>query len=53
MKEFRKDILTAKDIAYMMDPSVLKLDTTPDDVDYMVQMAIKYGCGTCFCWPCY
>lgn len=53
MKEFRKDILTVKDIAYMMDPSVLHLDTTPEDVDHMVEIAKKYGCGTCFCWPCY
>lgn len=53
MKEYRKDILNAKDIAYMMDPSVLKLDTTPEDVDHMVEIAKKYGCGTCFCWPCY
>ena len=53
MKEYRKEILTSKDIAYMMDPSVLKLDTTPEDVDHMVEIAKKYGCGTCFCWPCY
>ena len=53
MKEYRKEILTSKDIAYMMDPSVLKLDTTPEDVDHMVEIAKKYGCGTRFCWPCY
>lgn len=53
MKEYRKEILTSKDIAYMMDPSVLKLDTTTEDVDHMVEIATKYGCGTCFCWPCY
>lgn len=53
MKEFRKDVLNAKDIAYMMDPSVLKLDTTLEDVQAMVELCKKYGCGSCFCWPCY
>ena len=37
----------------MMDPSVLKLDTTLSDVKHMVDVCKKYGCGTCFCWPCY
>lgn len=37
----------------MMDPSVLKLDTTLSDVKHMVEVCKKYGCGTCFCWPCY
>lgn len=49
----RKDVLTKDDIAYMMDPSVLKLDTTLSDVKHMVEVCKKYGCGTCFCWPCY
>lgn len=49
----RKNVLTKDDIAYMMDPSVLKLDTTIDDVKHMVEVCKKYGCGTCFCWPCY
>lgn len=49
----RKQILTKDDIAYMMDPSVLKLDTTIHDVEHMVDVCKKYGCGTCFCWPCY
>lgn len=49
----RKEILTKEDIAYMMDPSVLKLDTTLSDVKHMVEVCKKYGCGTCFCWPCY
>lgn len=53
MKEYRKDILTMKDVAYMMDPSVLKLDTTLEDVEEMVELCKKYDCGTCFCWPCY
>lgn len=49
----RKEILTKEDIGYMMDPSVLKLDTTINDVRHMVEVCKKYGCGTCFCWPCY
>lgn len=49
----RKEILTKEDIAYMMDPSVLKLDTTLSDVKHMVEVCKKYGCGSCFCWPCY
>lgn len=53
MKEFRKDVLNVKDIAYMMDPSVLKLDTTMEDVEAMVEACKKYDFGTCFCWPCY
>lgn len=53
MKEIRKDVLTLSDIGYMMDPSVLKLDTTYEDVVHMVDIAKKYGCATCFCWPCY
>ena len=42
MKEYRKDVLTVKDIAYMMDPSVLKLDTTIRDVEAMVEACRKY-----------
>ena len=53
MKEYRKDVLTVKDIAYMMDPSVLKLDTTIRDVEAMVEACRKYDFGSCFCWPCY
>lgn len=49
----RKEILTKEDIGFMMDPSVLKLDTTIHDVEHMVEVCKKYGCGTCFCWPCY
>ena len=39
----RKNVLTKDDIAYMMDPSVLKLDTTIDDVKHMVEVCKKYG----------
>ncbi|MFT4005621.1 MAG: deoxyribose-phosphate aldolase [Lacrimispora sp.] len=53
MKELRKDVLTVKDIAYMMDPSVLKLDTSIKDVEAMVEACKKYDFGSCFCWPCY
>jgi len=53
MKELRKDVLTAKDIAYMMDPSVLKLDTSIKDVEAMVEACKNYDFGSCFCWPCY
>lgn len=53
MKEYRKDVLSVKDIAYMMDPSVLKLDTSIKDVEAMVEACKKYDFGTCFCWPCY
>lgn len=53
MKEYRKELLSVKDIAYMMDPSVLKLDTTMEDVEEMVSLCKKYDFGTCFCWPCY
>jgi len=52
MKEYRKEILTPEDIAYMMDPSVLHIDSTPDDVIEMIGMCKKYGFGTAFCWPC-
>lgn len=53
MKEIRKDVLTVKDVAYMMDPSVLKLDTSIHDVEAMVEACKKYDFGSCFCWPCY
>ncbi|WP_207656886.1 deoxyribose-phosphate aldolase [Clostridium sp. chh4-2] len=53
MKEYRKEVLNVKDIAYMMDPSVLKLDTTLEDVEEMVEACKKYDFGSCFCWPCY
>ena len=49
----RKKILTKEDIAYRMDPVVLNLDTTIEDVRHMVEVCKTYNCGTCFCWPCY
>ena len=53
MKEIRKEILTVADIAYMMDPSVLKLDTSYEDVYAMVEACKKYNFGSCFAWPGY
>jgi len=53
MKEYRKEILTVKDIAYMMDPSVLKLDTSYEDVYALVEACKKYDFGSCFAWPGY
>jgi len=53
MKEYRKEVLTVKDIAYMMDPSVLKLDTSYEDVYALVDACKKYNFGSCFAWPGY
>ena len=53
MEEIRKDVLNLKDIAYMMDPSVLKLDSCLEDVEAMIADCRKYSFGTCFAWPCY
>lgn len=53
MEEITKRLLTPEDIAYMLEPSVLKLDTTKEDVDKMIAVVKKYGCKVCFCWPCY
>jgi deoxyribose-phosphate aldolase len=53
MKEYRKQVLSVKDIAYMMDPSVLKLDTSYEDLYAMVEACKKYDFGSCFAWPGY
>lgn len=53
MKEYRKEVLTVRDIAYMMDPSVLKLDTSYEDVYALVEACKKYDFGCCFAWPAY
>lgn len=53
MKEYRKNVLSVKDIAYMMDPSVLKLDTSYEDVYELVDACKKYDFGCCFAWPGY
>lgn len=52
MNEYRKNLLTIEDIAYMMDPSVLKIDSTPEDVEELIALCKKYNFGTAFCWPC-
>jgi deoxyribose-phosphate aldolase len=53
MKEFRKDVLTVKDIAYMMDPSILKLNTSYEDLDALIAACEKYDFGCAFAWPGY
>jgi deoxyribose-phosphate aldolase len=53
MKEYRKTVLNVDDIAYMMDPSVLKLDTSYEDVYALVDACKKYNFGSCFAWPGY
>ena len=53
MKESRKDILTVKDIAYMMDVVALKIDTSYEDIYEMVAACKKYDFGCCFTWPAY
>lgn len=53
MDDITKRVLTVEDIAYMLEPSVLHLDTSIRDVDKMIEVVAKYGCKVCFCWPCY
>jgi deoxyribose-phosphate aldolase len=53
MKEFRKDVLSVKDIAYMMDPSILKLNTSYEDLDSLINACKKYDFGSAFAWPGY
>ena len=53
MEEMTKRVLTPEDIAYMLEPSVLHLDTSIKDVDEMIRVVKEYGCRVCFCWPCY
>jgi deoxyribose-phosphate aldolase len=53
MKEFRKDVLTVKDIAYMMDPSILKLNTSYEDLDALIAACKKHAFGCAFAWPGY
>ena len=53
MIETRKDVLTVSDIAYMMDPSVLKLDTSYKDLDALIEACVKYEFGCAFAWPGY
>ncbi|MBC5646790.1 deoxyribose-phosphate aldolase [Christensenella tenuis] len=53
MKEIDKNQLTVKDIAYMMDPSVLKLDTSYEDLYAMIDACKQYEFGCAFAWPAY
>ena len=53
MKETRQAILDAKTLAYKMDPVVLKLDTTFQDVEMLAEACKKYSFGCCFGWPCH
>jgi deoxyribose-phosphate aldolase len=53
MKETRKDILSVGDIAYIMDPSILKLNTSFEDLDALIGACEKYEFGCAFAWPAY
>ncbi|GHT84922.1 deoxyribose-phosphate aldolase [Bacteroidia bacterium] len=53
MKETRKTVLTPADIAYMIDASTLKLDTSYEDVNSLIEACKKYEFGCCFAWPSY
>jgi deoxyribose-phosphate aldolase len=53
MKELSKDVLTVKDIAYMMDPSILKLNTSYEDLDALIAACKKHEFGCAFAWPGY
>jgi len=45
--------LTVSDIAYMMDPSILKLNTSYEDLDKLIAACKKYEFGCAFAWPGY
>lgn len=53
MKEERKNILTPADIAYLIDASTLKLDTSYEDVQNLIDACKKYNFGCAFAWPAY
>lgn len=53
MEEFRKDKLTPADIAYLIDASTLKIDTSYADVDNLVASSKKYSFGCAFAWAAY
>ena len=53
MIETRKNILMPADIAYMIDASTLKLDTSYEDVNNLIEACKKYNFGCCFAWPAY
>ena len=51
MEDITKKILSVEDIAYMLEPSVLHLDSSIREVDEMLDIVKKYNCTVCFCWP--
>jgi deoxyribose-phosphate aldolase len=53
MKEVRKSILSAADVAYLIDASTLKLDTSYEDVNNLIEACRKYRFGCAFAWPAY
>jgi deoxyribose-phosphate aldolase len=53
MKEVRKTVLTAADVAYLIDASTLKLDTSYEDVNNLIAACKKYKFGCAFAWPAY
>jgi deoxyribose-phosphate aldolase len=53
MKEIRKSTLTAADIAYLIDASTLKLDTSYEDINNLIAACKKYHFGCAFAWPAY
>lgn len=53
MKETRKETLGVKDIAYVIDPSILKLNTSYEDLDALIEACKKHDFGCAFAWPAY
>jgi deoxyribose-phosphate aldolase len=53
MREIRKSVLTPTDIAYIIDASTLKLDTSYEDVRDLINACNKYNFGCAFAWPAY
>ena len=53
MQEFRKDVLTVKDVAYLIDASTLKIDTSYENVYALIDACKKYDFGCAFAWPAY
>ena len=53
MQEFRKELLTVKDVAYLIDASTLKIDTSYENVYALIDGCKKYDFGCAFAWPAY
>lgn len=45
--------LSQNDVAYLIDISALKIDTSYQDVQKMIEACKKYAIGCAFCWPCF